>query len=322
MNEAERSSQAERLLAAADRIRVDAATAEVLRAFAVAGIQSVLLKGPALASWLYSAEDPRAYMDCDLWIRPPDMSGAEAALTRLGFVKHLDETGLPDWWLEHGSDWTRAADGVVIDLHRTLIGLRASPADAWQVLAEGLDTVLVAGQPAFIFRRPAQAMYLTLHAAGHGEQWHKALVHVERVLAHADDPLWREAADLAERLGAGESFAAGLRLIPEGAALAQRLGLGSTQSVAVALRASTPPPIALGFEQLAGAGSARRRTSILVRKLVPPPGFIRHWWPPAARNPAMLALGYLYRPLWLVRNAPRGWRAWQEARARVRSRGG
>jgi hypothetical protein len=89
--------------------------------------------------------------------------------------------------------------------------------------------------------------------------------------------------------------------------------------VEVALRASTPPPIALGFEQLARAASPAERLEIIARKTVPPPGFIRHWWPAAGRSRRMLALGYLYRPLWLLRHAPRGLRAWLVARRKVRA---
>jgi hypothetical protein len=84
--------------------------------------------------------------------------------------------------------------------------------------------------------------------------------------------------------------------MPRGAELADRLSLPSTQSVKVTLHSSTPPPIALGFEQLASAPSLREFLSIMARKAVPPPGFMRDWWPPAGRNRRMLALAYIYRP--------------------------
>ena len=80
MADAEASRQAERLSLTADRIRIDAATAEVLRAFDAAGVGSLLLKGPALSGWLYAADEPRSYLDSDLWIRPVDASQAERVL--------------------------------------------------------------------------------------------------------------------------------------------------------------------------------------------------------------------------------------------------
>jgi hypothetical protein len=76
--------------------------------------------------------------------------------------------------------------------------------------------------------------------------------------------------------------------------------------------------VALGIEQLARAHGWQERAEILRHKLVPPPAFIRHWWPPAARNSWMLMLGYAYRPIWLVCKAPAGLRAWRTARRRVR----
>ena len=166
---------------------------------------------------------------------------------------------------------------------------------------------------------PARALHIALHAAHHGAEWTKALIHVARALAVVDDTTWREAATLAERLGAIESLAAGLRLLEEGDALAIRLGLPTTRSVDVALRASTPPPVALGFEQLARAQGIRGRARILWRKLVPPREFIRHWDPRAAESRAALALAYARRPFWLLRRAPEGLRAWRHARCEVRA---
>jgi putative nucleotidyltransferase-like protein len=304
--------------AAANNIRVDAATAEVLQSFDASGIGSVVLKGPALSPW-YAGDLTRAYLDCDLWVRPRDLGGAELELTRLGFVRLVDGRGLPDWWQEHASTWWREADGVIVDLHRNLQGLGVGPQRAWEVLTANTNTVNVAGYPAPIFSVPARALYVTLHAGHHGTAWGKALIHVERALAAVDEAAWREATALAGRLDALDAFAAGLRLTAEGATLADRMDLPATQSVKVALRATSPPPIALGFEQLASSGGWRTRLQIIFWKAFPPPGFVRHWWPPAARNRRMLVLAYFYRPIWLLRNAPAGLRAWRAARRQVSS---
>jgi hypothetical protein len=311
---------ADRVEAAASNLRIDAATAEVLRAFESAGIRGMLLKGPALAPW-YAGEPSRSYRDCDLWVAPTNIAAAGQALTHLGFEPIVDERGLPAWWREHASEWSRDLDGVVVDLHRRLHGVGVDEEIAWQTLSSSPDTITVAGYPAPVLSVPARAMYVTLHAAQHGRAWGKALSHVERALRSVDESDWVEAGSLAERLAATDAFATGLRLVPQGAELAARLSLPDTQSVKVALHASTPPPIALGFERLAGAKGIREFVSIIFRKAVPPPGFIRHWWPPAARNRRMLLLGYLYRPVWLLRHAPRGLRAWLMARRKVRAGG-
>jgi hypothetical protein len=312
-------SHAERIAAAADRLRTDAATAEVLHAFAAADVGNLLLKGPALTGWIYPLDEPRSYLDADLWIRPGDGPAAEAELVGLGFSKQVDDGGLPDWWEEHGSHWARDADAVIVDLHRTLPGLGVTPEKAWDILAQDTETITVAQEPARIMSPPARAMHIAMHAAHHGEAWGKAVVHLERAMTMLDDDIWTAASGLAERLAAVDQFAAGLRLVEGGAALAERLGLRTSRSVRVSLQATTPPPVALGFEQLAGAAGVRSRMEIIARKAVPPPGFIRHWWPPAARSRRMLALGYLYRPIWLLQRAPAGWRAWRAAKRRIRA---
>ena len=176
----------------------------------------------------------------------------------------------------------------------------------------------LAGSTAYRLPEPARVLYAALHATHHGAADARGLPHLQAALAAAGDPTWRTALELAVELGALESFAAGVRLVPEGVELAERLDVPDVRSVKTALLASTPPPLALGFDQLAAAGHYGR-VRILVRKFFPPAGFIRHWWPPAARSRFMLTLGYVYRPVWLLRNAPAGYRAWQAARRAVRS---
>ena len=137
---------AARIEAALNNIRIDAATAEVLRAFGRAGIHSILLKGPAIASW-YSAEEPNSYLDCDLWVRPRDVQEAGRVLAELGFEPHADERGMPEWWQEHASSWGRCADGVVVDLHRTLQGVGADPVTQVHSTARIHPPLVATGRP-------------------------------------------------------------------------------------------------------------------------------------------------------------------------------
>lgn len=307
-------------IAAATRLRVDAATAEVLRAFDRAQIHSRLLKGAALWDW-YESDPTWSYLDCDLWLRPGDLSACERELERLGFSRDFDERTLPDWWREHASSWSRATDAVTVDVHRTLQGIGVEVHTAWDVLCLRGDAIEVAGYTALRLPEPARALYVTLHAAHHGQVWGKALVHLERALELVQEPVWEEASVLATRLHALDAFAAGLRLSQKGGELAARLGLEAPSSVAAVLHAETPPPTALGFAQLADARGFRTRLEILARKMFPPAAFIRHWWPPAERGRLMLVVGYAYRQLWLIQSARRGLPSWLRARAKTRSRG-
>ena len=317
MNDAEAADRAERRAVAAGNLRIDAATAEVLSALRAAGIEALLLKGASIARWLY--DGTRGYTDSDLWVRPGAGRAADQVMQELGFEKLVDEGGLPDWWQEHGSHWSRSADAVCVDLHRTLPGVGVDTESAWRTLSVDDTVVEVAGYPAPALSLAGRALNIALHAAHHGSGWGKVLADLERALQLVDDSVWAQAAALAGELDAVDAFAAGLRLVPPGAALAARLALPANQSVEVALHAGTPPPVALGFERLAGARGPWAKAKVVARKVVPPPGFMRRWYPRAARSRRSLAYAYFYRPVWLLRNAPRGWRAWREARRAVRT---
>jgi putative nucleotidyltransferase-like protein len=305
---------------AASRLRIDAATAEVLEALGKAGVEALVLKGPSLVGWLYSPEDAVGYLDADLLLRPGDEATAAEVLTRLDFSPEQDESTLPEWWREHGVTWLRSRDGIQLDLHRYLDGVGVDAETAWATLAIPATTIPLAGAQAPALGPPARLVSIVLHAAQHGAEWGRPGAHVERALARFDDSLWRDAARVAAQLDATDAFAAGLRLVPEGAALADRLELPPVGSAQVALRAATPPPVSLGFEQLARAEGMRARAAIVWRKLFPPREFIVHWHPPAAESRAKLALAYARRPFWLLRRAPRGYRAWRGARREVRGR--
>jgi hypothetical protein len=279
----------------------------------------VLLKGPTLTSWLYRDGERRSYLDSDLLIRPGHEIEAENALRSLGFVPAWDESTLPNWWREHGSDWMRNADGVRVDLHRNLPGAKAEPQLAWDALTHEIARVPVAGYDAPALGLPARALHVVLHAVQHGGDWGKGRGDLDRALALVDDVTWRLTADLAAQIDATDAFAAGLRLTPEGRRLADRMELPTQASVDVALRStSSPPPVALGFEQLAQADSLRTRLAIGWHKLFPPTEFLVHWDPRARESAGRLLLARIRRPLWVLASAPRGFRAWWRARRAAR----
>jgi len=298
-------------------LRIDASIGEVVVALRARNIDSMILKGPTFNDW-YPPDSGRTYIDGDVWVSPADVPVAEQALAALGFVPTADERGLPEWWQEHASSWLREHDQGKIDLHRRLQGAEAEPRLVWSTLWAGRDPILIGGVSVWRLSEPGRALYATLHATHHGSEDARGLPHLEAALAAVDDSGWRAALELARQLDAVEAFATGLRLLPAGTELAARIDVPDARSVKTALLASTPPPVALGFDQLHGARGLRRM-EILLRKVFPPPGFICHWWPPAGRNRGMLVLGYLYRPIWLVKNAPAGYRAWRAARRKASS---
>jgi hypothetical protein len=299
-------------------LRIDSATAEVLRAFGAAGISCLVLKGPAIAGWLYDAAEPRYYVDSDMLVCPDDIAHAEHVLGQLGFVKRFDDSRMPDWWREHAGEWVRETDGVPLDLHRALPGVGVDERKAWSVLAAETDTIEIAGQDAPVLAIPARSLHIVLHAAQHGEASGRPLSDLERAIAQLEESAWRDAVHLAARLEATHALSAGLRLTPSGRDLASRLGLPAPGSVAATLAAGSAPPVALGIEQLVRARGVRARAAILWHKLFPPAEFVRHWQPVGTESRLGLARAYVRRPFWILRQLPRALQTWLGARRRVR----
>jgi hypothetical protein len=298
----------------AGNLRVDWATAEVLRAFEDRGVKTLLLKGPSVVRWLYATDDPRSYVDCDLLVRPDDVHAAEHVLEGRGFSPNVYEREMPTWWREHAVGWLRAGDGAIVDLHQTLPGVGVGPDRLWVTLSADVDEIDVAGFRTTTLTIPGRALHLALHAAQHGVAWPHVIAELERAVSATDEAVWRAAVELAEALDAVPALAAGLRMSAAGRALASTLDLPADRTVEVALRASSPPPVALGFDQLARAEGWRARLRIMRHKVAPPATFVRAWSPLARRGRLGLVLAYAWRPLWLLRSAPAGFRAWRAAR--------
>jgi hypothetical protein len=129
---------------------------------------------------------------------------------------------------------------------------------------------------------------------------------------------WEAAAALAERLDATPAFAAGLRLLPAGAELAERLQLSCDISAEVILRAGAAPPMALGFEWLTHVPGIRGKARLVLGKLVPDREFMIAWSSLASRGRAGLLTAYAWRLLWLACHAIPGFRAWRRAHRSVR----
>lgn len=290
---------------------VDRLTAELANAFERREIASILLKGPAIARWLYDDGSVRSYSDCDLLVAPDQLSAAQSVLRELGFRDTQSPLAHPR--LE-SHEWRRAEHRV--DLHTTLIGIRASPQAVWETLWPLTETAVVGGERVQVLSPPARALHVVLHAAQHGRAEPKPLEDLRRALAMVAEPAWLEVLALARRLHAVEAFATGLRLLPQGAALASRLDLGSAASADATLRLE-PVPLALAFEHLASTPGWNARLRIVLRELFPTAAFMRWWLPLARRGSPGLAAAYCWRPLWLLAHLVPGLLAWRRARRAV-----
>lgn len=304
-----------RVRSAAQRERVDRVTVDLVSRLHDDGVRPILLKGPALTSWLYGHSSSRMYVDTDLLVSPAELPTAERCLSRLGFEESLGEQDTPGW-TQRGTAWVRAADGAVVDLHSSLPGVGVPPARLWSMLGARTETISVCGMEVATLSEPARAFHVGLHAAQHGTAYPKPLEDLARALERVDRPAWEQAAALARRLEADAAFAAGLRLHPAGEALADALQLPSKYPVEVALLAGEPPAGALTLEAFARTTDLRAKTGLIVRKIVPSRRFMRAWFPRARRGRRTgMILAYLYRPVWLLLKARPAWRAWQRERA-------
>ncbi|MGI8559322.1 MAG: nucleotidyltransferase family protein [Solirubrobacteraceae bacterium] len=287
-------------------LRVDQVTAEVWAAMRQATVRPLLLKGPAIAGWLYDDGSLRPYCDSDLLVAPADHRTAERTLRDLGF-----RPGRADW-LGISRNWQRDDDAV--DLHASLLGVQVDASQAWQLLSVGTSQIVVGGRPVETLGIEARTVHLSLHAAQHGVRGVRALEDLERGLVRLDVSVWHTAGELARSLNAEGAFGAGLRLSVRGRELADQLGLSVHPSAAVALRSADPSPGALGFALLAECTGALARLRVVGRSLAPPPAHMRECSALARRGRSGLALAYIGRTGWLARHSVGGYRAWRRAR--------
>ncbi len=306
----------ERVVTAARALYVDAFTVELVRALARAGVRSILLRGPTVAKHFYPAA-LRAYGDADLLVAPDAFAEAERLLALSGFEHRAVLGQRPDDRPVWARTWRRRADGAEIDLHRTLVGARASLEEVWGALDRHVEPIEVGGAAMDGLDAAATAVIVTLHAAHHGARFARPLEDLSRAIARLGESEWRAAASLAAELEATPSFAAGLRLLPEGVQLADSLELPTEASAEVILRASGAPPMALGFEWLAQTPGLRAKLRLIAGKTVPDAEFMRAWSPLARGGSRLgLAAAYAWRPIWLLLHAARGFRAWRRAARR------
>jgi len=304
-------SGVEALLAAARVLAVDAGTADVASHLNARGISSILLKGPALSSLLYDEPGERIYSDADLLVPPGRYADAEDVLRTLGF-RQAPAPPPPPGDIAHAEPWVHPSNAASVDLHRTLFGVGVPPEEVWPVLSERLDRCTIAGTELATLDVPGRLLLVCLHAIQHDDGRRRE--DLRRALERGTPEQWRDVRRLAERLDAVHMLATGLRLAPEGQAVAESLRLVGAPPADAARNRGSRAPLAVGMERLADTPTARAKARLLLREVFPSPAYLRFWRPLARRGPVGLALAYVWRPLWLCWHAPASVSEWRRAR--------
>lgn len=296
------------------RLAAEAALIEVVGPLSESGVRPLVLKGAAFAHWLYESPDERLYDDIDLLVDPERIELAESVLAELGCARadagwHEHERAL------HHSVWKRARGRRIrVELHHTMHLLGAAPALVWRLLSANASTIELGGIGVAVPAEAASAVIVAVHATQHGVGAERPIRDLGLALARVPEPVWREAAAMADALGAVDAFACGLGLDPRGRALVEALGLDARASRYLRLRASTAPDTAIGIERLAATrGGFGPRVLLVAGELVPSREFMLALYPQARRGRWGLLVAYLQRPFRLAGKLPRGLLAWSRS---------
>jgi len=301
-------------------LAVDDQTARVMAALDARRIDALLLKGPAVARRLYPEDEPRFYGDTDVLVAPRAVPAAEATLRALGYERIVGDRTIALFG-HHGSHWRRRSSALVVDLHRTLTGVLGDAGTLWDALWAASTGLEVQATAVRVLDASGLALHVALHAAQHGVARDTSLRDLELALRHLVLADWRGAAALAERVDAVDAFGVGLRLVPDGEAVAARLGLPPNRSRNAALRAMAAPSVTLGLDRLSATLGVGAKARLVVGRTFPPRDFMRIRSGCARRGPAGMALAYLWRLLSLAGQAVPAARAWRRAARASRSEG-
>lgn len=283
---------------------IDATTAEVASAFGIEGIETLVLKGPVIAKWLYPGE-VRPCSDSDLMVAPGDRARAVDVLERLGFTEHLPYRPIRLSLDPGGTPFNRS--GIFVDLHCQLPGLKGDPDAVWGRLAASADRQVIGGVELRVPDRDTALLHVVLHAA-----YHANLVDgnpredLRRALARVEESKWSNALALARACGGLPAFAAGLRLLPEGEDVARKLDLGDVRSLQHKFRHENNVMAEELYAMLSTDAGVRQKLVIAARDIFPRPDYMRWSSRLARRGKLGLAGAYLWRVIWLIGQAPAG----------------
>lgn len=275
--------------AAIATLALDRATVEAVRALQAADVPSILLKGRSFATWLYGPDEVRPYTDVDLLVPVARWDDARRVLDGLGYAPSFAPRHDPPHASSHGRD-----DGMHIDLHRTLQGLSAPPADVWDALSGHTATSRLGDVDVTVLDEVGRCLAVAVHAGRTDATGVRARDDLRRAVAVADAATWARARELAADVGGTTAFATGLASEPSAAGLATSIGVAPVAPATPRTRGANTLDRAVAADTLAGTLRA------LLPWLVPNPGLLRQTRPLARRGTLGLVVAYLTWPIYLL----------------------
>ena len=279
-----------------------------------AGIDAMVLKGPATARWLYP-DGGRPSVDVDLLVDPAGWDDAIAVLRAHGFTP-VQREFRSDEPAPHSLELQRrdpAQGEQAVDLHRYFPGIEASPETAFAVLWARRVPDTVARIEVDLPDVTSRALVVALHAARTPAS-DRVGEDLRRATRALDLDGWREVVALAAQLDARPALRAGLETQPAGRALVDPLGLGEVAvPVHWKLLSTDADQTAVRLDELAHLPVSRRPGQVF-RWAFPSPALVRAGDPRASRGPAWLAVAYLTRLGDGVRRLPKAYRQYRSTR--------
>jgi hypothetical protein len=286
------------------KVMLDRLAAEIAGAFGADGIETIVLKGPVLARWLYPGE-LRQYCDSDLMVAPERWVQAADVLERMGFRSWVLRPLFVD---PGGTDYRRGED--VVDLHRAIPGLFGDPSAIWASVRGRSERQWIGGAELCVPDRTTVLMHVALHAGHHANLiGYRPFEDLRRAIALANEQQWRQAVMLAQEYDGIAAFTTGLELLPEGQELAKRLELSEVRAFRYRLRLQDN----IVAEEITALFSPDisiwRKLTTLASEVFPQPEYMRWWSSLARRGKPGLVIVYAWRPLWAIGQVPGALRA-------------
>jgi hypothetical protein len=291
---------------------LDEAAAGLVRALEQVGVDSLILKGPALDALLYGEGERRRYVDIDVLVSPSDLRAAEGTLESLGYRNAGAHLGIDDvGGVVHAETWIHLQSGTLtpqIEVHRWFPGAQRRPDEVWATLWSERTQISLCGIPVWVLNVPGQAMQLATHLAQHGPAYARGAWELRLALERWPAEVWQRAADLAHRIGAIEPFATGLQLVAPSAALIEELHLPSATAAVWDAEHRDEFPRGLYFLEATRRAKGTERLHLVRRALLPSARWIVYTYrlgdePGRLRLLAAYAQHLARAPVWAARAA-------------------